>query len=67
MELRNSGRTGQIQYSPTFSKRGYKISCNYVIQKSSIVFLPNTDLINICFKIGKIFLYIFRTKLKNDI
>ena len=22
-ELRNDGRTGQIQYSPTFSKRGY--------------------------------------------
>ena len=30
-------------------------SYNYVIQKSSIVIIPNIDLINICFKIDKIF------------
>ena len=31
-------------------------ACNYVIQKSSIVILPNIDLINIRVKIDKLFL-----------
>ena len=32
-ELPNNGRTGQIQYSPTFSKQGYKKRFNDIAGK----------------------------------